>query len=194
MNLTHKAIILIIASFTCLSSAAFDYMNYTVGIIGEMAVQPPPNTFLLVRKKDKICAIKFTKWQRGNDKSEPNTFSSGAESFEAKYVWYLGEKIQDSWVLNPPTAQGESSVTQKPLVGIGRFAFGGGNKKISCGAFKLKWTAPANVYFFEKQNREAQYDAEIALTKWHTFEEIRLDDSLDWLKYDEKREMTIVNN
>lgn len=190
-----KWLIIVALTFFCgVSLGDAINLEYVDGVIGRMSIRPPPNTFLLIRKKDKICAIKFTEWHRGDDKSAPNTFHSGEESFYAKYVWYLGERNVDDSVLNPPIAHGESSVTQKRLAGIGRFAFGGGNKKVSCGAFKLKWTPPANVYFFETQNRDGQYDTEIALTKWHAFEDIQLDDSLEWLRYDEKRPISIINN
>ncbi len=192
MKVILRVILLLTLSFSVLSVAA-DYMNYEVGIIGGNAIQPPPDTFLLIRKQDKVCAVKFTEWQRGNDKSTPTTFQSGEESYYAKYVWYLGEKKGGDWVLNPPVRHGESNVTKKRSYGIGRFAFGGGDFKINCGAFNLKWTPPANVYFYEYYNKERQYDTEIALTRWRTFEEIRLDDSLEWLRYDENRPISIIN-
>lgn len=195
MNSSQRAFLLLGILFTGLSNAEIDY-TYTTGIIGHNSIQPPPDTFLLIRKKDKLCAIKFTEFKRGNDKSEPNIFHSGEESFYAKYVWYLGEKKSAGWSLTPPIAHGESELSSKRLVGIGRFAFGGGNTDLSCRDFKLSWTPPGHVYFYKFGYRyeNSKYDTEMALTKWHAIQDIRLDESLEWLKYDENRPYSIVRN
>ena len=70
----------------------------------------------------------------------------------------------------------------------------GGDFRINCGAFKLAWTPPAVVYFYEYQNKKGLYDTEMALTKWHAFEDIRLNEPLEWLKYDENRPYTRIDN
>ncbi len=50
MNSSQRAFLLLGILFTGLSNAEIDY-TYTTGIIGHNSIQPPPDTFLLIRKK-----------------------------------------------------------------------------------------------------------------------------------------------
>jgi hypothetical protein len=166
-------------------------MIYFDGLLSSAAVLPPIGTFLLIRRKNALCAIKFTEIWRSNGAKESTIFHSGDESFRARYVWYTGENISNIWIIHPPKASGESEVSRRPLIGLGRLAFGGGNIHIKCGSFRLKWSAPANVYFYETL---AQNEGnEFAITPWTKFEDIDPNDSiLNWLQYDENRPNTVV--
>ncbi len=166
-------------------------MVYSNGRIFSNAVLPPAGTFLLIRKKDALCAIQFTGIWRGNDRGNSSFFHSGDESFRANYSWYVGANVSDTWVIHPPKSSGKSELLQERLVGLGKFAFGNSNIHIKCGGIFLKWSAPANVYFYHTLAQDESN--EIAVTRWTKFEDVDPNDqSLQWLHYDTKRPDTVI--
>jgi hypothetical protein len=166
-------------------------MTYSDGLVSSNAVLPPAGTFLLVRKNDFLCAIRFTGIWRGNDAGEGSIFRSGDESFRAHYEWYSGGKTSSHWVINPPVEAGKGEVSQRRLVGLGRFAFGGGNIHIKCGSLLLKWSAPAHVYFYHALAQDE--GIEIAITNWTKFEDIDPNNHrLRWLRFDSNRATTVI--
>ena len=167
-------------------------MIYSDGAIRSNVVRPPMGTFLLIRKGDAQCAIRFTGMWRGNDRGESSFFNSGEESFRSRYVWYLGEKVANAWVIHPPKTSGESEVSQGRLIGLGKFSLGNGNGHIKCGSIRVSWNAPAYVYFFGGAVQRDEGN-EIALTRWTKFEDVDPNDqSLQWLRYDENRPDTVI--
>jgi len=165
--------------------------NYE-GTITSNSVQPPYGAFLLIRNKESICAIKFIEAWQGNDQTNATTWHSGDESTRSLYLWYLGEEINNNWILHPPKSSGKSEVSSGKLYGIGRLAFGGSNIFIKCGSIKVQWTSPANVLFFHgpKQKEEGN---EIAITKWEKFEDVNPNDpSLEWVKFSKNHPRLIM--
>lgn len=168
-------------------------MTYSDGLVSPNAVLPPAGNFLLVRKNQELCAIRFTRIWRGNDAGESSAFRSGDESFRARYDWYSGRNDSNHWVINPPLASGGSEVSQGRLFGLGRLAFGGGNIHIKCGLLILKWSAPAHVYFYHALAQDE--GIEIALTTWTKFEDVDPNDQrLQWLRFDTNRATTVIKN
>ena len=108
---------------------------------------------------------------------------SNEESFRSKYIWYLGEKKEERWLIHPPISTGKSEATRGSLWGIGRLAFGGGNNLIECGPIKVKWSSPAHVYFYRYSKSEDQ-GYEIAVSTQTMFDDIDLNSSeLHWYRF-----------
>lgn len=147
----------------------------------------PLGRFLLIRKDKRVCAVRFTKAQRGHDAKPGTTFNSGEESFSAEYDWYFqGDGSGDftqSGVLS-----GHEQLARKPLKGIGRFAFQTGQIYVKCGPFKLRWMFPTRVAFYSTGVTPGDYGIELAPTKWAEIKEVDvLDPRLKWYRYDANR-------
>lgn len=150
----------------------------------------PLGKFLLIRKDASVCAIRFLEYQRGNDAKAPTPFSSGEESFYAKYECSCrGEG-----------GRGFSNVTsaelnKRPLRGIGRLAFQTGETNVKCGRFKLPWSYPTRVSFQIYGTKLGDHGIELAPTRWTDINEINASDArLHWFRYDEGRKVTYIRN
>ena len=148
----------------------------------------PLGRFLLIRKDKRVCAVRFTKAQRGHDAKPATTFNSGEESFSAEYDWYFQEDGSGDFT-QPGVLSGHEQLAMKPLKGIGRLAFQTGQIYVECGAFdKLFWRYPTWVTFYGKSSR-GDYGIELAPTKWTEIQEVNVHDPrLKWYRYDENRE------
>lgn len=147
----------------------------------------PLGRFLLIRKDKRVCAVRFTKAQRGHDAKPGTTFNSGEESFSAEYDWYFQEDGSGDFT-QPGLLSGHEQLARKPLKGIGRLAFQTGQIYVECGAFdKLFWRYPTWVSFYGK-SRRGDYGIELAPTKWTEIKEVNVHDPrLKWYRYDENR-------
>lgn len=118
-------------------------------------------------------------------------FRSGDESVLAKYKWYVGRMVSGRWVIDPPVLSGEGHVSQRASRGVGRLSFGGGMLHLLCGDFRLKWSPPAHVYFYESQFRDE--GNEIAVTYWDKFSDLDPNcHGLNWLRMDSKRKSYVI--
>ena len=158
------------------------------------AVGAPLGRFLLVRKdKDKaVCAVRFTKAQRGHDEKPATIFNSGDESFSAEYDWYFqGDGSGD--FTQPNVMSGHGRLAQGALKGIGRMAFQTGQVRVTCGTFdRLFWLPAGRIGFFEGAHR-GNYGIELAPTKWAEIKEVNvLDPRLKWYRYDENRDPVYI--
>lgn len=151
-------------------------------------VSAPLGRFLLLRKDKMVCAVRFTKAQRGHDAKPATTFNSGEENFSAEYDWYSQGDGSGDFTL-PGVLSGHESVARRPLKGIGRLAFQTGQIYVECGTFdKLFWRYPTWVSFYGK-SRRGDYGIELAPTKWAEIKEMDVHDPcLKWYRYDENRE------
>jgi hypothetical protein len=147
----------------------------------------PLGRFLLIRKDKAVCAVRFTKVQRGHDAKPETTFNSGEESFSAEYDWYFQEDGSGDFT-QPGVLSGHEQLARKPLKGIGRLAFQTGQIYVKCGTFdKLLWLYPTWVSFYGG-SRRGDYGIELAPTKWTEIKEVNVHDPrLKWYRYDENR-------
>lgn len=164
-----------------------DWDRQDVAQVSWDGVAAPVGRLLLIRQEGRdVCAIRFLRVQRGDDKQPQTFFSSGDENVSAEYEW---------WLLRPSEADGnvrgaqngKGVVSKGPLVGLGRLAFRTGQSFIQCGAFSLWWDYPARVRFHGAV-RQGDYGVEIAPTGWKSVSEINLmEPSLKWYRYEEMR-------
>jgi hypothetical protein len=129
--------------------------------ISAIAVAAPLNHFLLVKKGNDICAIRFTDYRRGYDNKEPSLFGNGEENLYAEYDWYYLGKNQDFVGKN-----GHEKLNRAPSVQIfGFHAFLPGNRSVKCGELRLGWYYPIAVSYLGGGGTYL-HDVGIALTTW----------------------------
>jgi hypothetical protein len=151
--------------------------------IAKSVVSVPIGRFLLIRRGDGICAVRFTKMYRGGDAHPPSIFSTGEESLYADYDWYYSHLVNADFT-SVDTRSGHETASEKAPVGIGRFAFG-------WGSLMIEWSYPNIVAFKFPVNPPKDY--ELAPTKWQEIQEVNLNDPhLIWYAYDEKREAKYI--
>ncbi len=152
--------------------------------IATTGASAPIGRFLLVRRGEDVCAVRFTRMYRGNDAHSPSVFSSGDESLYADYEWYRPHSGSDFSSLQLESGHGQVSSTA--MVGLWRFAFGGGNRTVYCGPLPLRWIYPNNLGFRFMTDPPKEY--EMAPTKWQDVREVNPQDQrLKWYRYDESR-------
>lgn len=158
--------------------------------IYSMGVGPPVGRFLLLRRGEELCAIRFTEFHRGHDAKPPTLFHSGDESFYAEYDWFYPENEKGSF-LGDDVDSGHQELDRQPLVGLmfGRLGFQLGTTRIKCGPFDPEWYYPTMVDF-DIIVEEGSIDPgiELAPTKWTKLSEINLQDpTLKWYGYNEEQ-------
>ncbi|MDH5717489.1 MAG: hypothetical protein OEZ22_07605 [Spirochaetia bacterium] len=142
----------------------------------------PVEKIILIRHKDRYCAIKFTIFKKSNESSyDKTTFYAEYESYQ---VFDKDKSISESNIKKK-----RNKLIQYPLRGIGRLAFQFGEIKINCGDFDFSWSWPGFVIFPEVEgNVKNEYVYEFAPTKWDDVFKVDLfDKRLKWYRYDSKR-------
>jgi hypothetical protein len=153
-------------------------------------VSAPAGKFLLIRRDASVCAIRFIDYQRGNDAKAPTLFSSGEESFYAKYECFCqgdgGGGFGDATI---------GELSKRPLWGIGRLAFQRGETNVRCGRFKLPWSYPTRVSFQPYGSKLGDHGIELAPTRWTDIKDVNVNDNrLQWFHYDEGRKVTLIRS
>jgi hypothetical protein len=155
-------------------------------------IRPAIGCFLLIRRDDQLCAIKFTGAWRGNDAKTPTSFNSGAESFRAEYDWYYLPGSARKWTFSE-LQSGHSQVERKPLVGLGRFAFQTGKDEVECGPMRFLWIPPTQLMFRGRGQEAGDQGYEMAPTKWVSIQEINPEmPYLKWYRHNEKRQSQLI--
>jgi hypothetical protein len=150
--------------------------------IAPNAIRVPVGAFVLARKNQEYCAVRFTKFWTG--KTQEDEYAT-YESF------YQGDGTGKFSSQNVKTKKGELS-SPKPR-GIGRLAFSFGHRDIQCGSVKLEWSGKGWVYFSNTGQKEGDYGIELAPTKWTDISQVNVfDPRLRWYRYDENRKDTML--
>lgn len=154
-------------------------------------VTAPIGRLLLAKKGNHMCAIRFTKFQRGHDTSEATVFHSRDETLYANYQWFC--QVDGSGDLKKRNiTTGSGKLIRKPLKGVGRLAFQTGNETIKCGPFRLFWSFPTFVSF-SYTPRCSNSGIRLSPTKWVSIEEINTSlSTLKWYHCDEQRKTIYV--
>ena len=146
-------------------------------VITPVAIEVPLNRFLIVRKDNNYCALKFTEFWKGKTEQD----------FFAKYQSYYQTDILRGFIEKTTITKLHELSFPKPR-GIGRFAFSIGNMNIQCGPFDLYWFGDGWVKFYGKNQEEGNHGIEFAPTKWTDISQVNVfDKRLTWYRYDPKR-------
>ena len=156
------------------------------------AVTAPIGKFLLARRGNVLCAIRFTEFHRAHDVKPGTVFHSGDETLSANYEWFC--QLDGSGNLRKKNALGGAGkLVRNPLVGIGRLAFQTGNEEIKCGPFKLFWYFPTFVAFSRTLGDCSGSEVELSPTKWVSVEQADSSlPSLKWYHCDSQRKSVYV--
>jgi hypothetical protein len=142
----------------------------------------------LARQGSEVCAIKFSKFDRGRDYKTSSWFNTGGETFTAEYQWRC---FDDKGILNHPlgTKSGHGGLIDKASIAIAllHLPLNFPKNRVKCGNFKLFWIYPTFVSFSDGPWC-GDYSIELAPTKLTDFEKIaKAVQEVKWYKCDEHR-------
>jgi hypothetical protein len=139
-----------------------------------------------MRRGSDLCAIRFTKFHRGED-VPGGFFTLGGPTFYAEYDWFD--------LTEPAVRSGQGKLSDKPGYGIPLlFPMFTGSHWVKCRSFAPLWSYPTQVRFVER-NDARDYGIELAPTNWREISEINLaDPRLQWYRYDENRKPVLISS
>ena len=143
-------------------------------VVGPSAMRIPQGFFLLIRKGQKIGAIRFTYIERRKD-------GLGKASYES-YFQSDGSFSFDS----PNVRKQTGEINVKPLKGFHPLAFQFGKTKVRVGEWAFEAATPRLLFMFPYGRSDKDYGYEFAPTSAQNIEEIDASDKgIRWFKYDD---------
>ncbi|GAB6270155.1 MAG: hypothetical protein STSR0002_28990 [Smithella sp.] len=140
----------------------------------------PIGRFLLIRKKDEVCALKFTRfWNEKQGKEQ--------EKYAAYISYYQNDGSGNLLSQNVKIIEGKAS--NLPLRGWSRlFFWQPGISYVKCGPLKFVWNYYGAVVAFEKGDSPGDHGFEFAPTPWENITEVNVSDKrIKWYRYDKDR-------
>lgn len=166
--------------------------GYTHAIVDPVAVGAPIGHFLLVRKEEAVCAIRFTEYRRGGDAKPPTWYRTGDETSYGKYDWYY--RADNTGGFTESNVQsGHDEASYGEWVGLGMLRWNTGRPVVKCGPLRLDWAFMRAIQLRKRDWERVvpDYTLEAAPTKWKDIAEVNPQDpKLIWYRYDEKRSET----
>lgn len=159
----------------------------TSAVVGEALVTGIPNKFILLRKGDHVCAVKFNTFRRDYDAKPATRTSTGEENTYASYEWFY-QKDGSSDFKKSNVAFGNGNLHRGPATGIlfDITIWRSFDKRwIECGPFNPTWIYPTTITFtsYKGSSLKRDYELEIAATNWSQVEEIDIaSPKLFWAK------------
>jgi len=155
--------------------------------IAEVGIVMPLEKFLLVRKGNNYCAIKFTKFWITNTSEVSTLFvAAGSDKYAMYESYYPRDKANDFSKKNMVVNKAKLSFP-KPR-GIGRLSFSFGQREVQCNTITLEWFGKSGLYFHGENQKASDYGIELAPTIWTDISQVNFfDQRITWYKYDEKR-------
>lgn len=184
------------------SARALEQEAYKSARISYTDVSAPINRFLLIKRADDLCAIRFTAFYRKPAITELVQSPENRMDLFAEYDWYY-QSDGSGDLRKQNVLRGRRTVA---LIGVSprlyldvwdekaiekleaRFP----SKKVNCGPFELVWYYPTGVKFSSSFTSTRDEGIEMAPTRWQRVNDIESRDSgIKWYVYDpsEKREL-----
>lgn len=141
-------------------------------LIGPSTVCIPPGTWLLVRKRDAICAVRITEaWAvGGTTQAQIEVAVQGGEAWERDSV----------------------EVVEHPLVGPHPISFQRGNVTVPCGSFKAKFSGPTCLGFAMGSGAGDSDRVMVAPTAWSNLDDVQVNEQrLKWYTIDDNSDEEI---
>lgn len=157
------------------------------------AISAPVGRLLLMRKKNDLCAIRFTEFHRGNDARPQTSFHTDEETLYAEYDWfYQGDGSGDFTKNN--IKSGHSQLTRKATIGYGHLLhIQSGKVMVKCGPLKATWGYPNRIWLVEDGGAYRGNEIELSPTKWESVLDVTASDpKVIWYQYDDNRKMTYI--
>jgi hypothetical protein len=141
-------------------------------------VYMPIGPFLLIRKKNEICALKFTKFwnEKKGEEIERN----------AAYISYYQNDGSANFPNGKVTEGQASSLPWRVFTRL--FMWKPGTTYVECGPLKFAWEYYGFVCVCGKNGRPGDYGFEFAPTPWENINDVNVSDKrIKWYRYDENR-------
>jgi hypothetical protein len=165
--------------------------------IGRWGVGAPAGHFLLIRKENTTCAIRFTDF---------NMFNSGGGNVsvsksEAEYDYFhQPDGSNDYKKSNVETSHFKlkstsivSGTTNASTGWVPPTLAESSTNTIKCGTLALHWFGLVGVSFFEGAATTPDEGIELAPTKWRDVSEINISDPrITWYRYGEARKLAAI--
>ncbi|HOM88750.1 MAG TPA: hypothetical protein PLR54_10495 [Spirochaetota bacterium] len=142
-------------------------------------IEIPLGYFALVKRNNKICAIRFL--ETGKHPKKDKNY--------AIYEYYFQCDGRGDF-LNNTSKHGTGKATYKSFCIIGRLCFNTGNMNLACGEINIKWTGGRYLEYGDGLNRNEKISdvikagVQIAPTKWTDIKAVNvLEKGLKWYKY-----------
>lgn len=159
-------------------------------------VAAPLNRWVLLRKGNALCALRFTTFRHEPVKDKMP--STTRDSFFASYDWFY--QADGSQELSKPNVQsGHGEASQKPnLWRIAR-----GSRFVKCGSIKAQWGYPNSILLinrnynipYDPKISDQPNDIEVALTGWKNIKDVNaLDPRLTWHRYNAQGDLAHNND
>lgn len=160
------------------------YHPYTGPVMDDVrivfsGVYMPMGRFPLIRKKDEICTLKFTRFwieKQGKEK----------EQYASYISYYQNDGSGNFLSHNVKITEGQAS--HLPLRGWSKFFWQPGKTYLKCGPLKLAWMYYGFVCACEKRGYPGDCEIELAPTPWENITEVNVSDNrIKWYRYDKNR-------
>ena len=150
-------------------------------VVGPGQVLVPKGVFLLVRKGNKVGAIRFISIEQGKE------IGTGRATYES-YFKGDGSTSFRSQSVHKQTG----SIDLKPLKGIGRAAFQFGKDKVRVGDWAFRSDSPGSIDMWPYRGAQKDYGYEFAPTSARDVTEIDLSDKrLRWFRFEKDSRVTL---
>lgn len=150
--------------------------------IAPNAIGMPVGRFLLIRKDNEYCAIRFTQNWTGKTKYDQHA------EYES---YYQGDKTGNFRNQNLKYKKEEVYYTKPSFSIFGHPVRIGAKRDILCGPLELWWSAGPHltfVYYNRHDQNQRDNGIELAPTPWKSITEVNVfDQRVKWYRYDERR-------
>lgn len=139
------------------------------------AISAPLGRYLLLRKDNYNCALKFTSF------SEKDIPDKGLWHF-ADYEWFCSDKV-DGKFTGATILKGGGKLDKGPMKQFWRFISFPGDHQILCGDFELSWALPAGIALTKGFSLKG-IGIEVAPTRWENATDVDFSNqTLKWYFY-----------
>ena len=140
----------------------------------------PLDRFILIRKKNEACALKFVKFW--NEKEGRTT-----ERYASYISYYQNDGSGNFSNQNVKITEGQAS--NLPRRGWTRlFTWQPGTTYVKCGPLKMAWEYYGGVAVIEDGDSPKDYGYEFAPTPWNNIGDVNISDRrIRWYRYDKSR-------
>lgn len=192
--LAIASILILISCLNCCSTANSNQLSVSDGqklhaSILPGKISPPIGYFLLIRKDNNTCAIRFTNYS--NPESGRLLDSDASTNNDTAEYDYFNQYDGSGNFMKNNLDSGHAKLNRLVIVsrGVARIS---GLYIIKCGSLTLRWNGNSEIDMFQGKFISDE-GIKFAPTKWRDISEINVDDpNIEWFGVDKKRRFTSI--
>lgn len=193
MFIQHRKSIIITTVFAIIFTTSFlnpafgGSTNYRNVYVWSGSVSTPEGYFMLIRKENNACAVRFNKFDSSGSVSVPNT-NVYILNIDVPYdYFYQADGTGDFKKKNVDSKHLKLSI--KGASGSGAMVAADGNL-IKCGPLDLHWEGESQGVTMYQGSEPHDEGIELAPTRWRDINEININDpTIYWYGYDATRKL-----